>query len=183
MTLKADLRSRLRVTRRRLAAELPDAGEQAAGVLARQDLPAWIRTYGLYHPVGSELDPTPIRLPQARRALPVVTTADGPLVFRLHEPGDPLTPDLLGVPAPTPAAAEARPDLVFAPLLAFDRRGGRLGQGGGHYDRTLAALRAQGPVLVIGLAYSGQEIDEAPMEAHDQRLDAILTETDYIKIG
>ena len=54
-----------------------------------------------------------------------------------------------------------------------------MGQGGGHYDRTLAALRASGPVFVLGLAYAGQEVDPMELEAHDQRLDAILTETGY----
>lgn len=72
-----------------------------------------------------------------------------------------------------------RPDLILAPLLAFDRRGGRLGQGGGYYDRCIAGLRASGTVFVIGLAYAGQEAPLIPVEAHDQRLDAILTELGY----
>ena len=73
------------------------------------------------------------------------------------------------------------PRLVICPLLAFDRAGGRLGQGGGHYDRTLAVLRAQGPVFVLGLAYAGQEVAALDLEPHDQRLDAILTETGYTR--
>jgi len=91
--------------------------------------------------------------------------------------------DAFGIPAPGPNAAEVLPDIVFAPLLAFDRLGGRLGQGAGHYDRTLAILRARQPVFVIGLAYAGQEIAAVPMDAHDQRLDAILTETGYIEVA
>ena len=75
------------------------------------------------------------------------------------------------------------PDIVFTPALAFDRRGGRLGQGGGYYDRTIAALRAVRPVLVIGLAYAAQELPEIPMDEHDQRLDAILTETGFIPVA
>ncbi|HEY9233988.1 MAG TPA: 5-formyltetrahydrofolate cyclo-ligase, partial [Phenylobacterium sp.] len=71
--------------------------------------------------------------------------------------------------------------LVICPLLAFDRRGARLGQGGGHYDRTIEALRAEGPVFVLGLAYAGQEVEGLPAEPHDQRLDAILTESGYIE--
>ena len=71
--------------------------------------------------------------------------------------------------------------MVIAPLLAFDRGGGRLGQGGGLYDRTLEALRVQGRVFVVGLAYAGQEVAEVPSEPHDQKLDAILTETGYIE--
>jgi 5-formyltetrahydrofolate cyclo-ligase len=71
------------------------------------------------------------------------------------------------------------PDLVITPLLAFDLFGGRLGQGGGYYDRTLEALRARKPVVALGLAYAGQQIARAPVEPHDQTLDAILTEKAY----
>ena len=56
------------------------------------------------------------------------------------------------------------------------------GQGGGYYDRLIASLRARGPLLVIGLAYAGQELAEVPMERHDQRVDAILTETEFISV-
>ena len=169
----------MRALRRQLALDAPEAAEQAAA-----NLPAMpgVHVYGLYHPVGSELDPTPIRVPGARRALPVVIAREAPLVFRLHELGEPLALDALGIPAPAADAAEARPDVLFTPVLAFDRRGGRLGQGGGHYDRTIAALRAEKPLLVIGVAYAGQEVPEIPMEPHDERLDGILTETAYIPV-
>jgi 5-formyltetrahydrofolate cyclo-ligase len=61
-------------------------------------------------------------------------------------------------------------------MLAFDRRGYRLGYGGGFYDRTLAALRATGPVTAIGFAFAAQEVPEVPSDATDARLDAIVTE-------
>lgn len=180
MTDKSALRARMRALRRRLAQACPDAARRAAGLLP--ELPG-VSVYALYHPAGSELDPSEIRVRGARRALPVVVARGAPLVFRLHEPGDPLVPDVLGVPAPGPDAPPAQPDVVFAPLLAFDRRGGRLGQGGGFYDRTLAALRAQGPVLVIGVAYAGQELDAVPMGPHDAPLDGILTETAFFRVA
>jgi 5-formyltetrahydrofolate cyclo-ligase len=75
------------------------------------------------------------------------------------------------------------PNLIIAPLLGFDRRGGRLGQGAGHYDRTLADLRKDRPVFVLGLAYAGQEVEAVPIDAHDQRLDAILTETAFMEVA
>jgi 5-formyltetrahydrofolate cyclo-ligase len=80
-------------------------------------------------------------------------------------------------------AGSVSPELVVAPLLAFDRHGGRLGQGGGHYDRTLANLRAKGRVFILGLAYAGQEVDAIPIEPHDQRLDAVLTEAGYRELS
>lgn len=172
----------MRALRRRLAAEAPDAAVRAAANLP-EDWPARSAPiYALYHPVGSELDPSQIRLP-GRRALPVVVRRDAPLEFRLHAPGDALVPDILGIPAPAATAEVVRPDIVFAPVLAFDRCGGRLGQGGGYYDRTLEVLRAEKRVLVVGLAYAGQELPQIPMEVHDARLDAILTETGFIAVA
>jgi 5-formyltetrahydrofolate cyclo-ligase len=102
--------------------------------------------------------------------------------FYLWDPTARLEPDAYGIPAPPPTAPQVEPDLVIAPLLGFDRKGGRLGQGAGHYDLALAQLRASRPVYAIGLAFSGQEIAELPVEPHDQRLDAILTETGYIEV-
>jgi len=181
---KQSLRAQLRVVRRRLAAECPDAGEQAAALWPAH---RWTATqaFALYHPSGSELDPTPLRgrLPADGVCLPVAQARESALVFRRHLPGQALVPDALGIPAPGPAAEPVLPDVIFAPLLAFDRKGGRLGQGGGHYDRTIAALRRMKPVFVIGLAYAGQEAAEIPMAEHDQRLDAILTETEYVEFG
>ena len=105
-----------------------------------------------------------------------------PLRFRLWTPDQVLVPDACGIPSPPPSAPELHPNLLITPLLAFDRTGGRLGQGGGHYDRTLAALRKQRPVFVLGIAFAGQEVPSVPMAAHDQRLDAIVTETEFIEI-
>jgi 5-formyltetrahydrofolate cyclo-ligase len=182
---KTALRREMRRLRRGLAEKAPDAGFRAAQALplARfRDLAA----VAVYYAQGSELDPTPLaeRLAAAgvTVALPVALSREGPLQFRRWTPGETLQPDAAGVPAP-PAAAEAvSPQLVVAPLLAFDRRGGRLGQGGGHYDRTLSNLRARGAVFVLGLAYAGQELGAIPMEPHDQRLDAILTEAEFIEV-
>jgi 5-formyltetrahydrofolate cyclo-ligase len=183
---KSELRRRLRALRRRLAAETPDAAERAAARLPLERLPAH-RVFSLYHPLGAELDPRPLgaRLAAAggQAALPVAAARDAPLLFRLWREGEPLVPDAFGIAAPGEAAPQVAPDLVIAPVLGFDRRGHRLGQGAGHYDRTIANLRAARSVFVLGLAYAGQEVAELPAEAHDARLDAILTETDYIEVG
>lgn len=181
-TSKTELRARLRVLRKALALAAPDAAQRAAAHLPLDRLPAFAAFAG-YHALGSELNPSPLirRLAAtgAMLTLPVAISREDPLIFRAWDPLDPLLPDVVGVPAPPPSAPRLHPDLVITPLLAFDRQGGRLGQGGGHYDRTLAALRAQRPVFVLGLAYAGQEVDPMGLEAHDQRLDAILTETGY----
>jgi 5-formyltetrahydrofolate cyclo-ligase len=183
---KTGLRQAMRARRRDLARAQTGAADRAAGNLPLASLPAFACFSG-YRPMGSELDPGPLmrRLAAtgATPSLPAAGSRDGPLVFRAWAPDDPLSPDAAGVPAPPASAPVVAPDLVIAPLLAFDRAGGRLGQGAGHYDRTLANLRAARPVFVLGLAYAGQELDHVPTEPHDQRLDAILTETGYIEVG
>jgi 5-formyltetrahydrofolate cyclo-ligase len=178
---KAVLRERMRGLRRTLAVEVADAARRVAG-----NLPASVgegQVYSLYRPMGGEIDPSQIGLPAGIRSLPAVVDRDQPLVFRQWDPGDFMEPDALGIPGPAASARVVEPDVIFAPVLAFDRRGGRLGQGGGFYDRTIAALRLKKPVLVIGVAYSGQELTDVPMTAHDERLDAILTETEYVPFG
>ena len=82
---------------------------------------------------------------------------------------------------PGPDAPEVFPKALLVPLVAFDRRGGRIGYGKGHFDRAIAALEEQHPVLTIGLAYAVQEIDEVPVEPHDRPLDIIITETELIR--
>jgi 5-formyltetrahydrofolate cyclo-ligase len=183
---KTVLRLALRARRKMLAAETPNAADLAAGLFPSGRLAGLTIAAG-YRAKGDEIDPRPLlnRLAQAGvgLALPAALARDRPLVFRAYAPGDRLEPDVCGVAAPTCDAPVVRPDLVVAPLLAFDRKGGRMGQGRGHYDRTLQALRLGGGVFVLGLAYAGQEVADIPLEAHDQRLDAILTERGYIEVG
>ena len=141
----------------------------------------------IYKALGAELDPRPLADILAKQgwsiALPCVEVEDGPMVFRAWKPGERLAQDLTGLPAPLASAPDVDPYLVLVPLLAFDRAGGRLGQGGGYYDRTLAALRGQGLAPpAVGFAYSGQEVPRLPREPHDQPLDGILTEAGYIAV-
>lgn len=180
---KTEMRKAMRALRRGAERTLSaDALRAAAArVRAASGLAAHHRL-ACYCPVGSEFPALTLAelLGHERLALPVTP---GPaalpgdaLAFRVYAPGDWLEPDALGVPAPGPEAPETRPDIVLVPLLAFDAAGGRLGQGGGWYDRTLARLRAQGTVCAIGLAFEFQRIEAVPMEPGDERLDWIVTE-------
>ena len=67
--------------------------------------------------------------------------------------------------------------------MLFRSRGHRLGYGGGYYDRTLADLRAKGPVFAIGVGYAFQEVDEVPADSIDQRVDAIATDAGAERIA
>jgi 5-formyltetrahydrofolate cyclo-ligase len=177
---KIALRERMRALRRSLAVEAADAARRVAA-----NVPASVTggIFSLYRPMGGEIDPSQIGLKAGVRALPAVIERHQPLIFREWNPGDPMEPDALGIPGPAASARVVEPDVIFAPVLAFDRLGGRLGQGGGFYDRTIAALRKTKQVLVIGVAYAGQELSSVPMAPHDERLDAILTETEYMAFG
>jgi len=178
-TDKAVLRAELRARRRRLKDADPEAPFTATQAFAAVDLPPFAAV-ALYHPVGAEMDPRPLGAMLAfrgvRLAYPVVVARDAPLIFRAQNPGAPLVPDAIGILSPGPDAPEIRPDLIVAPMLAFDATGARMGQGGGYYDRTLAALRSSAPVFALGLGYAGQEVEALPVGPYDQRLDAVLTE-------
>ena len=137
-------------------------------------------TLASYAATADEIDPSHLERAASalgwRIAFPRVE--DGPLSFRICSRAD-LAAGFRGIAEPAVNASAARPDVVLVPLLAVDRSGNRLGQGGGHYDRTLAALRATGPVLAIGLAFDMQVIDHVPARHWDQRLDAVATPTAF----
>jgi 5-formyltetrahydrofolate cyclo-ligase len=116
-------------------------------------------------------------------ALPTMQGRGRPLLFRRWEPGDPLETAAFGVREPRTDAPLVTPSLVFLPFAAYDRAGFRVGYGGGFYDRTLAALRAQAgeePVLAVGVGFGAQEIATAPRGPTDEALDMILTDAETL---
>jgi 5-formyltetrahydrofolate cyclo-ligase len=113
-------------------------------------------------------------------ALPVVVGRGAALAFRLWRPGEPTRAGAMSLREPVEEAPIVEPDLLFVPLACFDRRGHRIGYGAGYYDRTLTRLRAMKPVHAIGVAYGICEVPAVPYEAHDQTLDAIVTEQETI---
>lgn len=134
---------------------------------------------------GSEIDPSALGELFVEKGfslcLPCVEEKDAPLVFRAYRKGDPLRSGSLGgIPEPFSSSVAVDPDIFLLPLLGFDCQGGRIGQGGGFYDRTLAALRARKKIRAIGLAFAGQEIKKVPVLSHDQFLDLVLTEEGVI---
>ena len=133
-----------------------------------------------YWPGRSELDLRPLmaRLEQAGHpiGLPVVMGRGRPLLFRRWRPGDRLEPRAFGLMEPPATAPEMAPRVLLVPLLAIDREGYRIGYGGGYYDLTLASLRARGEILAIGVGYAAQGVASLPHDAHDERLDWMVTE-------
>jgi 5-formyltetrahydrofolate cyclo-ligase len=139
-----------------------------------------------YVSIGDEADVAPLLGLLAGQgvnlALPAVAARDAALEFRRWKPEDPLETGLFATSHPSELAEREVPDLLLVPLLAFDLLGGRLGYGGGYYDRTLAALREKGPVIAVGIGYAGQRVNGLPRETHDQKLDWIVTEQDVWEI-
>lgn len=184
VTTKPEVRKTARLKRQRLCRELDNVGVAIAQ--------HFVDTYGAmsincvagYWPHGSEADCRPILELLERRggtcALPVVVAKDRPLVFRQWHDGDLVALNKFGIPEPVESAQQVSPDAVLVPLLAFDAKGRRLGRGGGFYDRTLKKLRAEGDIMVIGIGFAGQQVAELVSEPHDERLDAVVTETGAI---
>jgi 5-formyltetrahydrofolate cyclo-ligase len=156
----------------------------AAKAIAKRGLPMAITPGTIisgYSPIRSEIDPIPLlralAAQRARLALPTVMARGKSLAFRAWSPDDRLMLGPLGIPEPSPAAAEVIPDIMLVPLAAFDRAGHRIGYGAGHYDFTLAHLRRNKAIAAIGLAFAAQEIALVPALQHDVALDYVLTET------
>ncbi len=181
---KAALRAEAAERRARAARLNPLAGHTLAALFPRALAGEGAVVAG-YWPFRDEIDPRPLLRRLAtlghRLALPVTPPkgTDAPLVFRSWAFDAPLQPGHFRVPEPGPDREQVEPDVVLTPLLAFDSRGGRLGYGAGHFDRTLERLRALKPVIAVGLAYAAQAVDHLPVEPHDQPLDGVLTERGY----
>ncbi len=137
-----------------------------------------------YSAMRTEIDPSPALAEAAAHGpvcLPVIIGNHQPLRFRAWEPDCQMIPGAFGARIPA-KGGWVTPEIIIVPLVAFTRDGGRLGYGGGFYDRTLEQLRAAKSTLAIGFAYSVQEAEELPLEATDQPLDMIVTEAGVIEV-
>jgi 5-formyltetrahydrofolate cyclo-ligase len=137
-----------------------------------------------YFPIRTEIDPTAAMAEACAHGfvgVPVITGEAQPLLFSRWEPDCAMKDGPFGARIPE-VDHYFEPEVLIVPLVAFDRNGGRLGYGGGFYDRTLEMLRAKRSTLAIGFAYSLQESENLPLEPTDQPLDLIVTEREIIEI-
>lgn len=184
---KQSLRTRIRAWREMLSTQqVTEAGEALAaqGLSFLPPLAAQA-VVSAFAPLPDELRIWPMlrRLvgDGIRLALPVMQGRGKPLLFRAWMPGDAMNTAVWGIAEPKSDKPELEPDILLVPLLAFDRKGGRLGYGGGFYDRTLQGLRARKSVVAVGLGYDEQEIVAVPCLDYDQRLDWVLTPSGAFK--
>jgi 5-formyltetrahydrofolate cyclo-ligase len=139
------------------------------------------KTVAAYVAIGSEADPFALLRAAhdagCKTALPHVTSKLSPMRFLSWAPGEPLETGPFDLIQPLESSPAVTPDIVLAPLVAFDRRLARLGQGAGHYDRALSIMDN---VITIGIAWSVQETDLIPADPWDIPLDYILTEKEWM---
>lgn len=175
---------------RRRALPVPEklgAGAAIAALLLDFKPVVEARILAGYWSVGGE---TPLhaflpRLPEHTRFHLPRLADDGLLRFAGWQAGEPLECNRYGIPEPDVALSECQAaaalDVVLVPLLAFDRRGHRLGMGAGWYDRTFAARRSHAaPPLLIGVGYAFQEVGRLDAHALDVALDWVVTENELI---
>jgi 5-formyltetrahydrofolate cyclo-ligase len=176
--LKAEARARA-FARRQTAWE---GGHPDPSALLREVLGPYAgRALSGYLPMRSEIDPLPaMTAHRGPVGVPVTPKRGLPLSFRQWTPGCAMVDGGFGTVIP----AEGNwivPEVLIVPLVAFNRMGGRLGYGGGFYDRTLQMLRAAGPTVAIGYAWGAQEDEALPLDDTDQPLDVVVTEAEVIR--
>jgi len=183
MSVPAPLKQQFRAeARERLAALTPAERRDGSLRIARriESAPGFARAAGVlgFVPLPSEPDLGPLLLAAAARrlvAVPRWDAATGEYAPAQVLPGDAWVKGPDGVPEPSPSAPRIgweRLDLILVPGLAFDRRGWRLGRGGGYYDRLLA----HAPLARRwGVAFDPQLVAEVPLEPHDVKLDTLVT--------
>jgi 5-formyltetrahydrofolate cyclo-ligase len=158
------------------------AGHALAAHVLRDCPPAPDTVVSGFWPLGAEIDIRPLLHTLHDRghrvALPVTPRRGEALTFRGWKPGDVLVSERFGTMRPIGDVLV--PDMLLIPLLAFDATGGRLGYGGGFYDRTLAGLPGR---FSLGCAFAAQQLDVVPVGPYDMRLDAVATENGIIRCG
>lgn len=188
-------RESLRAVLRRARRSVPDWQRARAARLVALNAVRVLRLrrgwrIGLYAALPEELDTAELIAAARRRGCRVYLPRIGaqglartmqfaPISTRMHR-------NRFGIAEPRgPALPDARAlHIVFLPLVGFDRRGTRLGMGGGYYDRALAICRArarESRPLLVGLAYALQQRKHIVRAAHDVPLDMVITERGVIR--
>lgn len=181
---KRQLRRELRALRRSLT---PRQQRRASSGLIRRItlLPQYkmTRHIALYWANDGEIDVTPLMVrllkDKKRVYLPVLHPLEPRLRFRRWSPGEPMRPNRFGIPEPVrgPVLAPWCLDWVLLPLVGFDEAGGRLGMGGGFYDRTFShETRWPRRPARIGVAHECQKVVRVPLEPWDIPLAAVATD-------
>jgi 5-formyltetrahydrofolate cyclo-ligase len=185
-----DLKLELRAAAQALRDALPAAERKTAvETIAARKFPLAVASGVIvsgFMPLKSEINPLPLmqRLSEVgtRLALPAIAGRGKPLIMRAWQFGAPLDRGQWGIHEPKADAPEVDPDILLVPLLAFDRKGFRIGYGAGYYDMTIHRLRGLKAVTAVGIAFAAQEVPDVPTTPRDERLDLVLTEREVIDL-
>ncbi len=135
---------------------------------------------GIYYPIKGEIDlrswVQELWNNGETVALPRTVERGHPLIYNIWAPNTKLEPDTLGIPCAT--GAEIDPALMIIPSVGYNRKGFRLGYGGGFYDRTLNNMEF--PSITIGVTYTELEVNDFPTQYHDQRMHYFVTGKEVI---
>tara|TARA_B100001029_G_scaffold146234_1_gene126755 strand:- start:205 stop:780 length:576 start_codon:yes stop_codon:yes gene_type:complete len=115
-------------------------------------------------------------------SLPCINDKNQNLIFRNWKANDDLEKNKYGILQPKEDAIEDCPRMIIVPLVGFSMSGYRLGYGGGYYDRFMDKKNNSDKIISVGFGYSFQEMNDLPVESHDQKLDWILTEKYLYKV-
>jgi len=136
-----------------------------------------------YVPIGSEADPSPLARAAVEAgcvlALPHVTVRSEPMRFLAWETEAALEAGPFGLSQPSALAAELLPDIILTPMLGFDAKLDRLGQGAGYYDGAFARFP---DAWRVGIAWSVQQVEDLPVDPWDIPLHAVVTEQGWITL-
>jgi len=137
---------------------------------------------GGYYPSNYEIDCLKIlkilKNKGHKISLPVIKNKSQ-MDFYEYNNNDPLMINKFGILEPKPNNL-VFPDIIFVPMVAFDKSKSRLGYGGGYYDRYIAKINKKKKCLTLGLAFSFQEVNKVPIDKFDKKLDIILTELNIL---
>ena len=177
---KQALRARLRAVRDAFVATKPPPITVPDAFRARLDRGLTVTSYV---PIGSEADPSPLARAAVAAgcvlALPHVTVRSEPMRFLAWETEAALEAGPFGLSQPSALAAELLPDIILTPMLGFDAKLDRLGQGAGYYDGAFARFP---DAWRVGIAWSVQQVEDLPVDPWDIPLHAVITEQGWITL-
>ena len=180
ISAKQALRTRMRGARDVFVREAPGHAIRPLARFTAMLRPGMI--VASYLPIGSEADPALLAeaalAAGATLSLPHVTDREAPLRFLAWHPDHGSVAGPFNLRQPHADRKEVAPDLILTPLVAFDARLARLGQGAGHYDRAFAHHPAS---IRIGVAWSAQQVTSLPTDAWDVPLHGVITERGWIE--
>ena len=138
---------------------------------------------GGYYPVNYEIDCLEIlenlELKKYKISLPIINK-NSSMEFSTYSFKNALKTNIYGIPEPFKKKI-IKPNILFVPLVSFDKKRYRIGYGGGFYDRYISRQKKRKNFFTLGFAYSFQETNNVPKDKFDEKLDLIITEKKIFK--